>query len=270
MKKKSIREWSRIFACEGLVAIGDVDRLYGKMLRKVQASELWETAETECRLNREVRIFSESEARDVAEACLPIKPKYPKTKTPRTIKGAVCGTREDKRETLKHILLKERKHEKVVCALIDDLEQYPDLQPVFASYRFQPVHEPEQLYETVLDEKSNDELDLMLMAYEEPESATHIMRDQVRRLIHNVVASLPDWIIDMAAYLEMDPIRQMIESDSEKYQKRWMDHLTKASTDNKRKTLEYLLYLKTNYMDSVDSYERFQTLLIDLATTYKG
>ena len=33
MDKKSIHEWARIFACEGLVAISDVDRLYGKMLR---------------------------------------------------------------------------------------------------------------------------------------------------------------------------------------------------------------------------------------------
>lgn len=270
MDKKSIHEWARIFACEGLVAINDVDRLYSKMLRKVQASDLWENAETECRLNREVRIFSESEARDVVEACLPIKPKHPKAKAPRTIKGAVCGTREDKREILKRILLKERKHEKVVCELINDLEQYPDLQPVFASYPYQPVHEPEQLYEAVLDEKSNDELDLMLMAYDDPESATHIMRDQVRRLIHNVVASLPDWVMDMAPYLDMEVIRQMIERDSEKYQKRWMDHLTKAHTDNKRRVLECLLYLKTDYMDSVEKYERFQTLLIDLATTYKG
>lgn len=270
MDKKSIHEWARIFAGQGLVAICDVDRLYGKMLRKTQASGLWESAETELRLNREVRIFPEDEARDIAEACLPIKPQTPKAKTPRTIKGAVCGTGEDKRETLKRILLKERKHEKVVCALMDDLEQYPDLQPVFASYRFQPVHEPEQLYEAVLDEKSNDELDLMLMAYDDPESATRIMRDQVKRLIHNVVDSLPDWIIDMAPYLDMEVIRQMIESDSEKYQKRWMDRLTKARTDNKRKALEYLLYLKTDYMASVKHYEQFQTLLIDLATTYKG
>lgn len=270
MDKKSIHEWARVFAGEGLVAIGDVERLYAKMLRKVQASDLWETAETECRLNREVRIFSESEARNVAEACLPIKPKYPKAKAPRTIKGAVCGTGEDKRETLKRILLKERKHEKVVCALMDDLEQYPDLQPVFASYRFQPVHEPEQLYEAVLDEKSNDELDLMLMAYDDPESATRIMRDQVKRLIHNVVASIPDWVIDAATYLDMESIRQLIDDNSETYRTRWMDHLTKASTDNKRKGLEYLLYLKTNYMDTVDNYERFQNLLIDLATTYKG
>ena len=135
MDKKSIHEWARIFACEGLVAIGDVDRLYGKMLRKVQASDLWESAETELRLNREVRIFSESEARDIADACLPIKPQTPRAKTPRTIKGAVCGTTEGKRETLKRILLAERKREKVVCALIADLEQYPDLQPVFATYR---------------------------------------------------------------------------------------------------------------------------------------
>ena len=270
MDKKSIHEWARIFAGQGLVAICDVDRLYGKMLRKTQASGLWESAETELRLNREVRIFPEDEARDIAEACLPIKPQTPKAKTPRTIKGAVCGTTEGKRETLKRILLAERKHEKVVCALMDDLEQYPDLQPVFASYRFQPVHEPEQLYEAVLDEKSNDELDLMLMAYDDPESATRIMRDQVKRLIHNVVDSLPDWIIDMAPYLDMEVIRQMIESDSEKYQKRWMDRLTKARTDNKRKALEYLLYLKTDYMASVKHYEQFQTLLIDLATTYKG
>lgn len=271
MEKKSIHEWARIFACEGLVAISDVDRLYSKMLRKVQASGLWETAETELRANnREVKIFTKDEARDIADACSPMKPKYPKAKAPRTIKGAVCGTREDKRETVKRILLKERKHEKVVCALINDLEQYPDLQPVFASYRFQPVHEPEQLYEAVLDQKSNDELDLMLMAYDDPESATHVMREQVKRLIHNVVASLPDWMINMAPYLDMESIRQMIESDSEKYQKRWMDHLTKASTDNKRKALEYLLYLKTDYMASVKHYEQFQTLLIDLATTYKG
>ena len=85
------------------------------------------------------------------EACLPIKPQTPKAKTPRTIKGAVCGTTEGKRETLKRILLAERKREKVVCALIDDLEQYPDLQPVFAAYHFQPVHEPEKLYEATLD-----------------------------------------------------------------------------------------------------------------------
>lgn len=131
MDKKSIHEWARIFAGEGLVAICDVDRLYGKMLRKMQASDLWESAETELRANnREIRIFSENEARDVAEACLPIKPQTPKIRTPRTIKGAVCGTTEGKRETLKRILLAERKREKVVCALIDDLEQYPDLQPV--------------------------------------------------------------------------------------------------------------------------------------------
>lgn len=270
MDKKSIHEWARVFAGEGLVAICDVDRLYAKMLRKVQASGLWESAETEYRLNREVRIFSESEAREIAEACLPIKPKHPKAKTPRTIKGAVCGTKHDKRETLKRILLAERKREKVVCALIADLEQYPDLQPVFAAYRYQPVHEPEKLYEATLDEQSIDELEIMVMAYDDPESATHVMREQVKRLIHNVVASIPDWIVDMAAYLEMEPIRQMIESDSEKYQKRWMEHLTKAHTDNKRKALEYLLYLKTNYMDSVNNYERFQSLLIDLATTYKG
>ena len=70
MDKKSIHEWARIFAGQGLVAICDVDRLYGKMLRKTQASGLWESAETELRLNREVRIFSESEARDIADACL--------------------------------------------------------------------------------------------------------------------------------------------------------------------------------------------------------
>jgi hypothetical protein len=270
MDKKSIHEWARIFAGEGLVAICDVDRLYAKMLRKVQASDLWESAETEYRLNREVRIFPEDEARDIAEACLPIKPKHTKAKTPRTIKGAVCGTTEDKRETLKRILLAERKREKVVCALIDDLEQYPDLQPVFATYHFQPVHEPEKLYEAVLDEQTTDELKIMVMAYDEPESATHVMREQVKRLIHNVVASIPDWVIDAAAYLEMESIRQLIDDNSETYRKRWMDQLTKASTDNKRKALEYLLYLKTNFMGSVDNYEQFQTLLIDLAVTYKG
>ncbi len=270
MDKKSIHEWARIFAGQGLVAICDVDRLYGKMLRKTQASGLWESAETELRLNREVRIFPEDEARDIAEACLPIKPKHPKATTPRTIKGAVCGTKHDKRETLKRILLTERKREKTVCALIADLEQYPDLQPVFAAYRYQPVHEPEKLYETVLDEQSTDELQIMVMAYDEPESATHVMREQVKRLIHNVVASIPDWVVDAAAYLDMESIRQLIDDNSETYRKRWMDHLTKASTDNKRKALEYLLYLKTDFMGSVDNYERFQTLLIDLAVNYKG
>lgn len=271
MDKKTIHEWARIFTCEGLVEVCDVDRLYGKMLRKVQASDLWERAETELRANnREVRVFTKDEAQDIADACLPMKPKYPKANTPRTIKGAVCGTTEGKRETLKRILLKERKREKVVCALIADLEQYPDLQPVFAAYHFQPVHEPEKLYDTVLDEQSIDELDIMVMAYDEPESATHVMREQVKRLIHNVVASIPDWVIDGTPYLEMDLIRQMIDSNSETYRKRWMDHLTKASTDNKRKGLEYLLYLKTNYMDSVEHYEQFQNLLINLATTYKG
>lgn len=270
MNKKSIHEWARIFAGQGLVAICDVDRLYAKMLRKVQASDLWERAETELRLDRAVRIFAESEARDIAEACLPIKPKHPKAKTPRTIKQAVCGTTEGKRETLKHILLKERKREKVVCTLIADLEQYPDLQPVFAAYHFQPVHEPEKLYEAALDAQSIDELEIMTMAYDDPESATHVMREQVKRLIHNVIASIPDWVIDAAAYLDMESIRQMIDSNSETYRKRWMDHLTKASTDNKRKGLEYLLYLKTNFMDSVDNYEQFQSLLIELATTYKG
>ena len=112
MDKKSIHEWARIFAGEGLVAICDVDRLYGKMLRKTQASGLWESAETELRLNREVRIFSESEARDIAEACLPIKPQTPKAKTPRTIKQAVCGAKQGDREMLKRILLAERKREK--------------------------------------------------------------------------------------------------------------------------------------------------------------
>lgn len=270
MDKKSLREWSRVFAGEGLVAICDVDRLYSKMLRKVQASGLWESAETELRLNCAIQIFSESEAQDIVEACLPIKPQTPKAKTPRTIKGAVCGTREDKRETLKRILLAERKREKVVCALFSDLEQYPDLQPVFATYRYQPVHEPEKLYDAVLDDQSIDELEIMIMVYDDPESATHVMREQVKRLIHNVVASIPDWVVDAAAYLEMVSIRQLIDDNSETYRKRWMDHLTKASTDNKRKALEYLLYLKTNFMDSVDNYERFQTLLIDLATTYKG
>lgn len=268
MDKKSLHEWARIFAGEGLVAICDVDRLYAKMLRKVQASGLWESAETELRLNREVRIFSESEARDIADACLPIKPQTPKT--PRTIKQAVRGTKGGDRETLKRILLTERKREKVVCALIDDLEQYPDLQPVFAAYHFQPVHEPEKLYEATLDEQSIDELEIMVMAYDDPESATHVMREQVKRLIHNVVASIPDWVIDAAPYLELEPISRIINDNSETYRKRWMDHLTKASTNNKRKALEYLLYLKTNFMDSVDNYERFQTLLIDLATAYKG
>jgi hypothetical protein len=271
MEKKSIHEWARIFACEGLVAISDVDRLYGKMLRKVQASGLWETAETELRANnREVKIFTKDEARDIAEACLPMTPQYPKAKTPRTIKGAVCGTTEGKRETLVRALLLERKREKVVRTLIEDLEQYPDLQPVFAAYRYQPVHEPEKLYEAALDDKSNDELELMLMAYDEPESATHIMREQAKRLIHNVVASLPDWVIDLAPYLDVEPIRQMIESNSEEYRNRWMDHLTKASAENKRKGLEYLLYLKTNFMGSVEHYEQFQKLLIELAVTYKG
>lgn len=271
MDKKSIHEWARIFAGEGLVAICDVDRLYGKMLRKMQASDLWESAETELRANnREVRIFSENEARDVAEACLPIKPQTPKIRTTRTIKQAVCGTKGDDRETLKRILLAERKREKVVCALLSNLEQYPDLQPVFAAYHFQPVHEPEKLYEAALDEQSIDELKIMVMAYDEPESATHVMREQVKRLIHNVVASIPDLVIDAAPYLELEPISQMINDNSETYRKRWMDHLTKASTDNKRKGLEFLLYLKTNYMDSVNNYEQFQNLLIDLATTYKG
>lgn len=270
MNKKSIHEWARIFAGEGLVAICDVDRLYTKMLRKMQASDLWESAETECRLNREVRIFPEDEAREITEACLPIKPKHPKATTPRTIKGAVCGTKHDKLETLKRILLTERKREKTVCALIADLEQYPDLQPVFAAYRYQPVHEPEKLYEATLDEQSIDELEIMVMAYDDPESATHVMREQVKRLIHNMVASIPDWVIDAAPYLELEPISRMINDNSETYRKRWMDHLTKASTDNKRKGLEYLLYLKTNYMDSVNNYEQFQNLLIDLATTYKG
>lgn len=271
MDKKTIHEWARIFACEGLVAIGDVDRLYGKMLRKVQASGLWETAETELRVNnREVRIFTEDEARDLAEACLPMTSQYPKTKTPRTIKGAVCGTMDDKRETLVRALLLERKREKVVRALIEDLEQYPELQPVFADYHYQPVHEPAQLYEVALDEKSNDELEIMLMDYDEPESATHIIREQVKRLIHNVVASLPDWVIDLTPYLDVEPIRQMIESNSEEYRKRWMEHLTKANAENKRKGLEYLLYLKTNFMGSVEHYEQFQKLLIKLAVTYKG
>lgn len=271
MDKKSLHEWARIFAGQGLVAICDVDRLYGKMLRKMQASDLWESAETELRANnREVRIFSESEARDIAEACLPIKPKHTKAKTPRTIKGAVCGEKQGDREMLKRILLAERKREKVVSTLIADLEQYPDLQPVFASYRFKPVHEPDQLYDTALDEQPIDELKIMVMAYDEPESATHVMREQVKRLIHNVVSSIPDWVIDTAPYLELEPISQMINDNSGTNPKRWMDHLTKASTDNKRKALEYLLYLKTNFMDSVDNYERFQTLLIDLATTYKG
>lgn len=268
MDNKSIHEWARIFAGEGLVAICDVDCLYAKMLRKVQASSLWESAETELRLNREVRIFPESEARDIAEACLPIKPQM--SKAPRTIKQAVYGEKGGDRETLKRILLAERKREKVICALMDNLEQYPDLQPVFANYHFQPVHEPEKLYETVLDEQSTDELQIMVMAYDEPESATHVMREQVKRLIHNVVTSIPDWVIDTAPYLELEPIRQLIDDNSETYRKRWMDHLTKASTDNKRKALEYLLYLKTNYMDSVNNYEQFQSLLIDLAVTYKG
>lgn len=272
MDKKSIHEWARIFAGEGLVAICDVDRLYAKMLRKIQASSLWGSAETECRLNREVRIFPESEARDIAEACLPIKSQTPKARAraPRTIKGAVCGEKGGDRETLKRILLAERKREKVVCALIDNLEQYPDLQPVFATYHFQPVHEPEKLYDAVLDEQSIDELEIMVMGYDEPESATRVMREQVKRLIHNVVTSIPDWVIDAAPYLELEPIRQLIDDNSEIYRKRWMDHLTKASTNNKRKGLEYLLYLKTNHMDSVDNYEQFQNLLIDLATTYKG
>ena len=270
MNKKSIHEWARIFAGEGLVAICDVDRLYSKMLRKVQASDLWESAETELRLNREVRIFSEDEARDIAEVCLPIKPQTPKARAPRTIKQAVCGTKQGDREMLKSILLAERKREKVVCALIADLEQYPDLQPVFATYHFTPVHEPDQLYEVTLDEQSIDELKIMVMAYDEPESATHIMREQVKRLIHNVVASIPDWVIDTAAYLDMESIRQLIDDNSETYRKRWMDHLTKASTDNKRKALEYLLYLKINFMGSVDKYEQFQSLLIDLAVNYKG
>lgn len=271
MDKKSIHEWARIFACDGLVAICDVDRLYAKMLRKVQASGLWETAETELRNNnREVKVFTKDEVQDLAEACLPMTPQHLKVKTPRTIKGAVCGTADNERETLTHALLLERKREKVVCALIDDLEQYPELQPVFAGYHYQPIHEPEQLYEVALDKKSNDELELMLMAYDEPESATHIMREQVKRLIHNVVASLPDWVIDLTPYLDVEPIRQMIESNSEEYRKRWMDHLTKASAENKRKGLEYLLYLKTNFMGSVEHYEQFQTLLIELAVTYKG
>lgn len=268
MDKKSIHEWARIFAGEGLVAIGDVDRLYAKMLRKVQASSLWESAETELRLNREVRIFPEDEARDIAEACLPIKPQT--LRTPRTIKQAVCGTKQGDRETLKRILLAERKREKVVCALIADLEQYPDLQPVFASYHFKPVHEPEQLYETVLEQQTTEELKIMVMAYDEPESTTHVMREQVKRLIHNVVASIPDWVIDAAPYLELGSIRQLINDNSETYRKRWMDHLTKASTANKRKALEYLLYLKTNFMGSVEHYEQFQELLINLAITYKG
>lgn len=270
MNKKSIHEWARIFAGQGLVAICDVDRLYAKMLRKVQASGLWESAETELRLNRAVRIFPEDEARDIAEACLPIKPQTPKARAPRTIKGAVCGTKQGDKETLKRILLAERKREKVVCALIADLEQYPDLQPVFASYHFKPVHEPEKLYEATLDEQSIDELEIMVMAYDDPESATRVMRDQVKRLIHNVVASILDWIVDAAPYLELEPISRMINDNSETYRKRWMDHLTKASTDNKRKGLEYLLYLKTNFMDSVDNYEQFQSLLIDLAVNYKG
>lgn len=270
MDKKSIHEWARVFAGEGLVAICDVDHLYAKMLRKVQVSGLWESAETELRLNREVRIFPESEARDIAEACLPIKSQTPKARAPRTIKGAVCGEKGGDRETLKRVLLAERKREKVVCALIDDLEQYPDLQPVFASYRFQPVHEPEKLYEAILDEQSIDELEIMVMAYDDPESATHVMREQVKRLIHNVVASIPDWVIDAAPYLELEPISQMINDNSETYRKRWMDHLTKASTNNKRKALEYLLYLKTNFMGSVEKYEQIQSLLIDLAVNYKG
>lgn len=268
MDKKSIHERARIFAGQGLVAICDVDRLYGKMLRKMQASDLWESAETELRLNREVRIFSESEAREIAEACLPIKPQTPRA--PSTIKQAVCGTKGVDRETLKRILLAERKREKVVYILLSDLEQYPDLQPVFASYRFKPVHEPEKLYEATLDEQTTDELEIMVMAYDEPESATRVMREQVKRLIHNVVTSIPDWVIDAAAYLEMESISQMINDNSETYRKRWMDHLTKASTDNKRKALEYLLYLKTNFMGSVNNYEQFQSLLINLATTYKG
>lgn len=238
------------------------------MLRKVQSSSLWESAETELRLNREVRIFPEDEARDIAEACLPIKPQIPRT--PRTIKGAVCGEKGGDRETLKRILLAERKREKVVYALLSDLEQYPDLQPVFATYRFQPVHEPEKLYEATLDEQTTDELEIMVMAYDEPESATRVMREQVKRLIHNVVASIPDWVIDTAPYLELEPIRQLIDDNSETYRNRWMDHLTKASTDNKRKALEYLLYLKTNFMGTVEKYEQFQTLLIDLAVNYKG
>ena len=103
MDKKSIHEWARIFAGQGLVAICDVDRLYGKMLRKTQASGLWESAETELRLNREVRIFSENEARDVAEACLPIKQQTPKILTPCTIKQAVCGKKDDDQKALKRI-----------------------------------------------------------------------------------------------------------------------------------------------------------------------
>jgi len=82
MDKKSIHEWARVFAGQGLVAICDVDRLYGKMLRKMQASDLWESAETELRANnREVRIFSENEARDVAEACLHKWPRKPGVST---------------------------------------------------------------------------------------------------------------------------------------------------------------------------------------------
>ena len=110
----------------------------------------------------------------------------------------------------------------------------------------------------------------MVMAYDDPESATHVMRGQVKRLIHNVVSSIPDWVVDAAPYLELEPIRQLIDDNSETYRTRWMDHLTKASTDNKRKGLECLLYLKTNYMDSVNNYEQFQNLLINLAITYKG
>lgn len=79
MEKKSIHEWARIFACEGLVAISDVDRLYAKMLRKTQASGLWETAETELRNNnREVKVFTKEEVQDVTRLQAYTKPTYTK------------------------------------------------------------------------------------------------------------------------------------------------------------------------------------------------
>lgn len=276
MKKKSLLEWARIFACEGKIAIYDTQRLYNRMSQQAKAEGLWDSVETKSRNNQHFRVFAEELARELAEKSLPL-PKRPQDKMrPWTISYALENPdghpkKLFHRENLKRFVLQQRKHEKVACALLDNLEQYPDLQPAFENYvgfTYNPMYESSALYAKELNGKTNEELESMMMDYEKSGSIVPILRARVRQLIDQVIEVIPDWVITNPSYLEAGPIHDALVQLKEGSQKHWRKRMATPNAAFNRQALAVFLEGETNFMDSVEKYEQFQNLLIEIVTTY--
>lgn len=276
MKKKSLLEWARIFACEGKIAIYDTQRLYSRMSQQAKAEGLWDSVETKSRNNQHFRVFAEELARELAEKSLPL-PKRPQDKMrPWTISYALehpdgHPKKLFHRENTIKFILNLRKHEKVACALLDNLEQYPDLQPAFECYQgytYNPIYEPSALYAKELNGKSDEELENMLLDYDSPRCIRRILRERVRQLIDQVIEVIPDWVITNPSYLESGPIHGVLVTLGEGSQKHWRKQVTTPNAAFNRQALAVFLEGTIRYMDSVEKYEQFQDLLIEIVTTY--